>query len=149
MDLSSATLSNGQKVDLSSTFGQFVSLNAEGRSVAVGLAYAMARSEDSGGRLSEADVLWQMQRFGLQTGSVTQINAGLNVLERQMSNNFLFQSRNAPQGMKIDQGLLQRSTNILGGSDGQTPTPQFSEGEIITNDGINFFTIKNGQKVPL
>jgi hypothetical protein len=130
VDLTNARLSDGTVVDLRDAYNEFVKMGAEGKAAGIGLSYALARQEDPGGRLSEADVLWQMQRNRLTSGSVKQIQAALRLLARQTGDNYSFAVRNLPEQFhsEIDPQLQARANTAVGKGRSYSPPKSFIMG---------------------
>lgn len=156
INLKEAVLHDGTVVDLSNAYNQFVGLSAEAKAVGIGLSYAMARREDPGGRLSEADVLWQMERLRLTSGSPKQIEAALGIIRRQTANDYLFRSDRLPKELSdsVDAGLVNRARGYAAERSPYGVTPfildgvEYPEGAQLFNEEDGWvYTIKNGQPV--
>jgi hypothetical protein len=162
-DPTRARLSDGTVVDVSEAYNYMnqtgmVGAAAQLQAIGIGLSYAMARQEDEGGRLSEADVLWQMQRIGLTSGSDQQIKSGLFALERQFANNYLFRAGSLGPGMNANPSLMQRAQQGMGqlapnrqqiGGNAAVSAPPglSSEGSYRTNQPDGYYTDENGLPV--
>ena len=119
------------------------SKSAVHRSNLVSLAYLLARRNERGGRITEADFNRAMETIGGMTGSVKQFNAILDNLQESSRQNFAIE-----YGVRQGKRLPENFWNV-GGGENVLPEglPPGSKKTGTTKDGKDIYTTPDGIKL--